>query len=332
VRIEVDGRTTAEVTLHPPKSRLHGLRRTAVTVDVPVSGAEVRILSDTFVPADVLGGDDHRRLGVPVEALRVGTGTVGRLLEHVPVVLDVPASSTWTGSYGAFVANSEFTRGWVRRWWDRDSEVLYPPVSMHTPADKQRVILNAGRFFDASQGHSKKQLELVQAFKTLCDRGTTDWTLHLVGGCAGSGTAYLEQVRLEAQGYPVELHPDAPGEVLESLYKKASIYWHASGFGEDAQRHPERTEHFGITIVEAMSAGAVPVVIGLAGPLETVRDGVDGYHFQTLGELIDRTEALIADDERRTEMSAAARARAQDFSTGAFEARLRAIVSRVVWD
>ena len=43
--------------------------------------------------------------------------------------------------------------------------------------------------------------------------------------------------------------------------------------GEDAERHPERFEHFGISVVEAMAAGAVPLVFGAAGPGEIVQDG-----------------------------------------------------------
>jgi hypothetical protein len=74
----------------------------------------------------------------------------------------------------------------------------------------------------------------------------------------------------------------------------------------------------------------VPVVIGLAGQLETVRHGVDGYHFTTLDGLCAQTETLIRDDKLRAEMSASSRRRAQDFSIDAFEGRLRAVVDRVM--
>jgi glycosyltransferase involved in cell wall biosynthesis len=334
VRIEVDGRTAAEVTLRQPRSRLIAhLRPVVVRVELPPAGpdhqTEVRILSDTFVPAEALGGDDRRRVGVPVVAVRIGSGRAGRLLQRVPDVLDLPASSNWTGSYGALVCNSEFTQGWVRRWWDADSEVLYPPVTMYPALEKQPVILGVGRFFDASYGHSKKQLELVEAFRQLCDRGTTGWQLHLVGGCAPSGETYLDEVRRAAAGYPVELHVNATGEELEALYGRASIYWHAAGLGEDVDRHPGRSEHFGITTAEAMSARAVPVVIGQAGQLETVRPGVDGYHFASLEELVMLTESLVRDDERRAKMAATAASRARDFSVDAFEQRLRALVARL---
>jgi glycosyltransferase involved in cell wall biosynthesis len=335
VRIEVDGEPRGELTVTPPTSRLSSRRGLTATVEVesPSEGVpvEVRVISDTFVPAEVLGTADRRKLGVPLRALRFGSGPVAWFMTRFPALAVAPASAEWIRSYGALVSNSEFTRGWVDRWWSTDSEVLYPPVTMHEPAAaKEPIILNVGRFFAAEHGHSKKQLEMVKAFRRLCDRGTKGWTLHLVGGCADAGRGYFEQVRSAAEGYPVELQPNARGDELEALYGKAGIYWHASGFGENAAKHPGRLEHFGITTAEAMSAGAVPVVIGLAGQLETVRHGVDGFHFATLDGLCTQTEKLIRDDELRATMSESARNRAREFSVEAFEGRLRAVVERVL--
>ena len=83
-----------------------------------------------------------------------------------------------------------------------------------------------------------------------------------MGGCGPEHRPYLDEIRSAAEGLPVTLHPEASGAELRDLYGRASIFWHAAGLGEDPDRHPDRFEHFGITTVEAMSAGAVPVVIG----------------------------------------------------------------------
>ena len=75
------------------------------------------------------------------------------------------------------------------------------------------------------------------------------------------------------------LHVDSSGAELDALYRGAAVYWHATGLDEDIDDDPVRAEHFGITTVEAMSAGAVPVVIAAGGQPEIVRDGVDGFLF-----------------------------------------------------
>jgi glycosyltransferase involved in cell wall biosynthesis len=334
VRIEVDGEVRSELILNPPRSRLDGRRSVVVAVEVrsPEAGVpvEMRIVSDTFVPSDVLGGSDHRRLGVPLKWLDIRTGWTASIHHWLPLPTAASTSAEWTESYGALVANSEFTQRWVDRYWGCDSEVVYPPVTMHAPAPKEPIILSVGRFFPADMGHSKKQLELVWAFRTLVDQGVCGWALHLVGGCSDAGRSYLDAVRRAADGYPVQIHVDATGPDLEVLYGAASIYWHAAGLGEDPERHPGRLEHFGITTVEAMSAGVVPVVIGLAGQLETVRHGVDGLHFQTLGGLISLTRQLIDDQRARERMATSAAARARTFDIDAFELHLRGIVDRLV--
>lgn len=334
VRIEVDGEVVATTTLTAPTSRLAALQpvRVRFPVSSPAAGVpvRVRILSDSFVPAEVLGTADVRQLGVPMISLSTGSGVSRLLARRFPVLLTPRASLDWLDTYGMVVSISEYTREWVQRWWGIDTEVLYPPVTMHRPGEKAPMILNVGRFFAAERGHSKKQLELVRAFRDLCDGGVRGWTLHLAGGCSPDDQAYLDTVRREAAGYPVEFHIDRPGAELEDLYGRASIYWHASGLGEDEHRHPDRMEHFGITTVEAMSAGAVPVVIGKAGQVETVRHGVDGFHFQHLSGLVALTRQLVDDPELVERMRASGMRRAQAFSPAAFAENLWRIVDRVL--
>jgi glycosyltransferase involved in cell wall biosynthesis len=329
VRIEVDGRVATELVLSAPRSPVEARLGVAARVEVESSVADVpvqvRILSDTFVPADVVGSGDRRRLGVPLRAMHVGS-PVARYSRWIPGFAAGPLSAGWTRSYGAVVSNSEFTREWVDRYWQCDSTVLYPPVTMHKGGLKEPMILSVGRFFDETQGHSKKQLELVQGFRSLHAQGVRDWTLHLVGGCGVEGRLYVERVKRAAEGLPVEFHLDASGDELESLYARASIYWHAAGLGEDEVRRPDRLEHFGITTVEAMSAGAVPIVVGLGGLRETVRHGVDGFHFRTIAGLCSESLSLITDDSMRARMASSAERRAESFSVDAFQAGLRRLI------
>ncbi len=227
-------------------------------------------------------------------------------------------------TYARYLANSSFTAGWVERLWGTSAEVLYPPVRPEVgPGEKQPVVLNVGRFFDPRYGHSKKQLELIDAFTSAAMEG---WHLHLAGGCDGVNRDYAMAAKRAAVGQPVDLHINATGETVRRLFAEASIYWHAGGLGEDPERHPERFEHFGITVVEAMAAGAVPVVFAAAGPQEIVTDGVHGFHWRTPEELVRRTRQLIDDPDLRRRMSDAARLRADDFSAQRFTGALRALL------
>jgi glycosyltransferase involved in cell wall biosynthesis len=348
VQVAVDGVLVEEVIVGggAPTGRLTRRRPTEVVLEVPARAdraeVAVTITSDTFVPAEVLGGDDERPLGVALSAMHTGTGAKDRMSAGLgawfPLLYRRLPQKRWFESYDRVVANSRFTQHWIERWWKSPSVVLYPPVVMQQRAAKDKVILNVGRFFDARSGHSKKQLEMVAAFRTLMERSggpggpAEGWQLHLVGGCSEPDRPYLDKVRAAAEGLPVVLHVDAPGDEVRELYGRASIYWHATGFGEDPEKDPDRLEHFGIATVEAMSGGAVPVVIGLAGQLEVLDDGVEGHHWLTLEQLVALTLGLIEDPARLGEMSLAAERRAQDFGVPAFANRLRALVAEITAD
>lgn len=339
VTVLVDDHVEAQVTVDHGDSRWTRRRLIPLTVHVPADPrggeSEVRFEVDPFVPSDIAGGDDDRRLGVALRTLHPGDGMRHRLGARLgswfPVLHRSLAQRDFIATYDRVVTNSAFTLEWVRRWWQADGSVLFPPVRLHDegPAPKEQIILGVGRFFAAQAGHSKKQLELVEAFRALRQRGVEGWTLHLVGGCSAVDEPYLEAVREAAQGLPVEFHVNAPGEQLADLYDRATLFWHATGLGEDPELHPERLEHFGIATVEAMSAGAVPLVLGAAGQLEIVQDGVSGRHFATLGELVDRTAELIADPDELARLATGAAERAQHFGLDAFAERLEAILSDI---
>jgi glycosyltransferase involved in cell wall biosynthesis len=280
----------------------------------PPTSADRRRQAVSRVAAGLLGRFD--RLPAPVEGARLGFERRSGRQE-------------WVRSYTSFLANSEFTAGWVQRLWGVPAEIVHPPVRPEvSPGVKAPLVASVGRFFDPSLGHSKKQLDLLRAFVALHRSGRAPgWELALVGGADAASREYALAVRREAVGQPVHVHLNAPRRTVDETLAAASIYWHATGFGEDVERHPERFEHFGIAVVEAMAAGAVPVVFGAAGPAEIVRHGIDGLQWHSTDELVALTAELIADPDRRAGLADAARERARAFTSEVFARRLDEVVS-----
>lgn len=269
-----------------------------------------------------------------VEAMCVtGLRADGRVIESSPHSLAQRLSAVRThdfiDTYDRFVSLSEYTRRWTHRWWGRDSSVVSPPVNLRAPGPKEQLIVSVGRFFDEESGHSKRQLELVEAFRTMVQQGLEGWKLVLIGGCNPDNREYAMAVRKAAEGLPVEVRISAPGAVVDANFAAASIYWHAAGYGSDLESNPDRAEHFGIAPIEAMSAGAVPVVFDAAGPAEVVQPGVNGLVFHTLDELVAHTRRLIDDHELRERLAVAAVASAQHYRRERFEDDVRALVRDV---
>ena len=215
------------------------------------------------------------------------------------------------------IANSEFTQKNVERLWDINVQYVHRvPVQIDSfsPGEKENVILSVGRFFTGL--HEKKHHILIQAFRTLYKQGYPNWSLVLAGAVdpGEENQHYVKQLRALSKGLPVTFVPDAPFSTLVSLYAKASLYWHAAGFGENELVHPERFEHFGITTVEAMASGCVPIVVNGGGQREIIKDGVNGENFNSIEELVEKTKALIHNSKRRNMMARKARFDSEQFS------------------
>ena len=218
-------------------------------------------------------------------------------------------------TYQCKVAISDYTKKWTKQWWGIDSEVIYPPIDTHAAHCKKKIdlILSVGRF--TTDGHSKKQLEMVNSFSEISAH-MPGWKYRCVGGLSSKDEdrAYLETVRRSSSTCAVRVDTNLNRGVLEELYGEAKIFWHAAGYGEDEKTHPELQEHFGITTVEAMAAGCVPVVVDRGGQPEVVEHGVSGFVWTTLDELKKYTLRLVDDEPLRTRMAEAARQRSRLFS------------------
>ena len=228
--------------------------------------------------------------------------------------------------FEAIVCQSDYVRSWVKRYWQRDAELVFPPIDVPAAEPdygaKEPIILSVGRFFVG--GHSKRHDVMVDAFRRLCDQGLTDWELHLAGAVHRDGPNgdYFKRVQQAAKGYPVHIHPDAGYDEVQDLYRRSSIYWHASGYGVDPDRRPIDIEHFGMTVVEAMSHGSVPVVLAQGGPLEVVGKGVEGLHWLQMPELAEETLGLIRDPDRRRRLARAARLASLRYTRQEFKRRM----------
>ncbi len=246
-------------------------------------------------------------------------------LWHLQSALDLPAVAR---SMDAVWSISRYTAEWVKRYWGRDSELLYPAVDVDSfaPGEKANQIISVGRFFAGS--HNKKHDVMVRAFRGMCDGGLEGWEFHLVGsvGREPEDAAYLDQVKKLAEGYPVFIHNSLPYSDLLAQYARSKIFWHATGYGEDTEQHPERFEHFGITTVEAMAAACVPVVIAAAGQTEIVTDGENGMLWQNPAEMQAATLRLIYDDALCSRLATKAIERSRQFDKAHTVAKLHELV------
>jgi glycosyltransferase involved in cell wall biosynthesis len=338
VRCLVDGELVAARTFDPSPGNFE---LWPVQID-RVPGAndllDLTLESPVHNPAIADGDLDNREVGLAVTDVRVRHPRrfiyelvfrrffreLGLRLEGLPDY----GSLDFLDTYDVIAPISEFSRSWMQHYWNRDGPLLFPPVdtSWAAPSERDQAILGVGRFFRGS--HEKKHRVMIDEFIQMRREGLEGWTLHLVGQQSGRDIdlEYTKDLQRRAAGHPIEFHINAPFEDLRRLYGGSRVYWHAAGHGEREARNPVRFEHFGITVVEAMASGTVPVVIDHGALPEIISHGVDGFRWSTTRELRQHTWALVTDDDLWKRMSEASQAASHRFNVEAFDKRLNALV------
>lgn len=216
----------------------------------------------------------------------------GRNILHMQVPFHGVGGRSWKNQLKnhfihAVIVNSQFTKKIVDQEFGIRSHVVYPAVSpVERVGEKEKIILSVGRFEPSL--NTKHQDVLIEAFKLLSPT-LPDWKLVLAGG--SSNEMWLNKLQSAARSLPIEFVPNVSHSDLSALYAKSSIYWLAAGYGVDENKNPELTEHFGISTVEAISAGCIPLVVPYGGQREIVSD--PQFHWETAEELVQKTASLI---------------------------------------
>ena len=226
---------------------------------------------------------------------------------------------------------SQFMQEIIFKKTGRKADILPPCInngiipSVHI--QKENIILTVGRFF--LYPHSKKHEFMLRFFIKYYRKYFPDWKLIIAGGLTEEGGQELvNKLMLQSKDFPVEIVVNPSFDSLQLLYQRAKIYWHATGFGEDLEKFPERAEHFGITTVEAMAKGTVPVVFNGGGQKEIISDEVDGFLWDSEKDLLDKTYNLVQNEDLLKDFSSKARVKAVLYSEQKFYAKLQKIIDR----
>jgi len=222
------------------------------------------------------------------------------------------------------ICNSFFTKGFIDEEFGVKSDVIYPPVDVEKFKSKRKknVIISIGRFSQLTQ--AKRQDVLVDAYKKLVDSGKipSDWKLILAGGTEVGAGEFVSELKKLISGYPIKIVESPDFSKIVDLCGSAKIFWSASGYGIKEKKEPSKVEHFGISVVEAMSAGCVPLVYSAGGHKEIIENGANGYLWEKKTQLIERTKQIIRDDVRLRGLSREAKEVSKIYEYAKFEAQV----------
>jgi glycosyltransferase involved in cell wall biosynthesis len=147
------------------------------------------------------------------------------------------------------MCNSRYTQNAIKAYWGREAEVVYPPVDVEDfkPVQKKLLVVSVGRFVPT------KNYEMIAQVA----RQMPDVHFVIIGRKCSIDPYYDKIVALKPDN--MDLNADATRVNISDLLSQAKIYLHGMV-----------GEHFGISVVEAMSAGCIPVVHNSGGPKEII--------------------------------------------------------------
>lgn len=239
---------------------------------------------------------------------------------HGAVVFELPQYHRWTNRYQQ--AHYAFCSEWLKRAFETRYEIpeehlhtLYNGVDTDHFGYVKECIVRETQVtigFVARWEPRKGMIDAIAVARGLAERGA-DFQLHLAGsalvgqdptpanleleGSIRKEASKVTQVRL-----PGAIHYDDMPEFLA---------------GTDIGIFPSRDEPFGLVLIEMMAVG-LPVVAYNSGAVpEIIEDDVSGIIVPEgdVRAMIDATEALIRDPDRRLRLGAGARRRVEQCFT-----------------
>lgn len=160
----------------------------------------------------------------------------------------------------ALVANSEYTRRRIEKYYRRDAGVVYPPVTLGEHTDPEALLdetLRAKEYFlvVSRLTQSKNVSIVIEAFQKL------HFPLLIIGeGYDESSIRKYEASRVEFLGRKSD------GEVARYMANAQALIFPSE-------------DDFGMTAVEALQMGTPVIALKKGGALETVEENVTGIFF-----------------------------------------------------
>jgi glycosyltransferase involved in cell wall biosynthesis len=210
-----------------------------------------------------------------------------------------------------FLANSSFTKNLLYCIYGTKIPIfiLYPPCETKKYSknidlnDKKNIVIIVSRF---SQG---KRLELIPEIVRRVKR----WNFALVGSTFNKSGEILKSINKKIIEYKIQdrlnIFPNIPFIQLKKLLSESKVYLHLM-----------KNEPFGMSTIEAMASGCVPIIHMSGGGWHDIfmeKQGYYGYAYKKYSDIINYLK-LLEDNETYKRLANRSKNRALDFDESMF--------------
>ena len=219
---------------------------------------------------------------------------------------------------GLIVANSKFTQKIIREFLGKKALVINPPVAASKIRSWAKNEKRENKVVTISRFRSAKRLEVIPMIASY----VRDIGFNVVGIADKESEQYVEKLLEEIKRLGLEK------QVFVFKNKQYGFTLSALSTAK-AYLHTQKTEAFGMAIVESMAAGCVPIVPRAGGPwidILNCQEGQYGFSYRNPKEAAEKIKMLLHDEKLRSKIAVRAIERSMVFDSSNFEKKLLNIV------
>lgn len=222
---------------------------------------------------------------------------------------------------GQLLTNSKFMQQIIRETLSRNATVVYPPVNVESFSSDYPQNQKGNAVAVVASYTPKRHLEQVP----LIAKKTKHADFVIMGKTDEYSVPTLKKLKTLIDALQVKdrvkLQTNVPTNDLKETLAKTKVYLHVMPY-----------DHFGISVVEAMASGCVPLVHRSGGPWQDILDGKQGqygYSYASAAEAADIIDCLVSDENLRSTVASRALNRAKEFDKTVFMRKIVEVVEKI---
>lgn len=208
------------------------------------------------------------------------------------------------------ITNSNYTKNAIKQIWNADSTVIYPPCPQYSfPLEDKINEEEADTNSICSLGRFTPEKEYTTILKIAKERPRLKF--ELIGSVTADKISYLEALKNKASKNVI-FHVNASIDEKIEILKRSKILLHSF-----------KGEHFGVAIIEAMSAGLIPITHN-SGAAKEDKLVDDRFRYDNLENALDCLDRAIS--IWNLDKASKLRQYAQNFSTENYNKNLKSFI------
>jgi len=225
------------------------------------------------------------------------------------------------GKTELILTNSSWTAKWILRAYGNIApiSILYPPVDVEYFSRVIDKYLRENLIITVSRFTPEKNLDLIVDLA----KKIPNYEFVIVGSTSKYSKYLIRNILMKAKKLGIKnlrIYTDLPRDKLKELLGKAKYYL-----------HPQFPEHFGISVVEAMSAGCIPIVYRDGGVwYDVVSKIADFLGYNTIDEVEKIIKYLDSNENMYMELREKSIKLSSFFSYNNFKDKLLRYVNNVL--